>query len=249
MNTPAPGPICKQAPETVVRVQGNYPDVWGRQREPRGRAHQWLRQHMARWAHHDLGNRFADPAGDYYETYAADSLEGALVEIWAHDVPDEATLLAATSVPQSSWDAPYDPWKLPKSSYEELFVWTLQPRDAVQYIDVSCVATRTWLRRAPALRNPLGLVGAGPVLASGLVEGDGPRSRIVTQAIAAVAYGGPGVVGIAYLSRYGNSEQNWAIFDKTFVGILDRTALDPTDPRAVQAAERLGLYLSAGATP
>lgn len=242
-------PDYTEAPAEVVRAQGGYLDIWGPDRRPIGVAQRWLREQLSLGLGRSLGQRFADPRGRFVETYAATKLEGALVEIWAWDVPDEATVLAARAVHQASWDAPFDPDELPSSSYEGLFVWTLQPRDRTDFLDVSRTATRTWLRRAPELRGALRKAGAGPVLASGLVEGDGPRSRIVTQAIAALAYRGANVVGIGYRSRYGDGEENWAIFDKTVIGLIDKRLLDPTEPAAIEAARRLGLYISAGATP
>lgn len=243
---PAGEPDFAEVPAVVVRAQADYPDVWGPERRPIGVAQRWLRERMAIARRGSLGNRFADPWGKFLETYAATRLEGALVEIWAWDVPDEATILAARGIHQSSWDAPFDLDELPNSSYANLFVWTLEVRDREKFLDVSRTATRTWLRRAPEMAAPLKRAKAGPILASGLVEGDGPRSRIVTQAASSLAYKGPDVVGIGYQSRYGDVEENWAIFDKTCVGIVEKRQLDPTEPAAVEAARRVGLYIDTG---
>lgn len=237
----APG--VEPFPDSMIRVQGDYEDIWGPERRVVGRAQRWLREKAAIAGLGSLGNRFADPQGRFKETYTARSLSGALVELWASDVPDEAALNAATRVHQARFDAPFDPYELPRTSLN-LFVWTVSVKLGRAGLDVRATETRTWLRRSPALSGVLARAGVDKVLASGVVEGDGPKSRIVTQAISRHAYmHGDGFDGIVYRSRHGNGEDAFAVFDKVLACVHEKRPLDPKEAAASEAARRLGLYI------
>lgn len=191
-----------------------------------------------------LGNRFADPSGQFRETYGTTCLVGALLECWADDMPDEATVIAGRRVRRVTWDPAYDVGVLPADRIDGRVVIKLfTPRDF--FVDVSAIRTRTWLVRQPSMRSPLAGAGApGPRLDSGLLEGSGPRSRIVTQSVARVIHSRPAsYAGLAYRTRLGGAHQNWAIFDRALVGLMDRQPLRRTDPAVVQALYDLGLRL------
>lgn len=243
MTTEAISPSTDTFPATLVRAQRDFPDIWGPERESTGPGRRWLRERMAILGVGSLGNRFADPRGEYTETYAARSLVGALVELWAADVPDEATLAAAGRVHQSRWDAPYEPEQLPSSSLE-LFVWGLAVQPNRCGIDLRQTDTRTWLRRSPGLRTPFSKARVGRELTTRVVEGDGPRSRVATQAIGRFVYDhDEGFDGIVYTSRHGSREDAYALFDKVVLCLLSKRALQRDEPEAVEAARRLGLYI------
>lgn len=238
-------PQTSSFPAAMVRAQGDYPDVWGPERTPRTPARRWLHEKLATLGLGTLGHRFADPRGTFYETYTAETLAGALVEIWADDVPDFATLHAASKV-RGAGTTPYDPVRLPEASME-LHVWELGTRPNAVALDVRETQTRTWLRRSPELSAPFTRARVGTVLTSWTVEGEGPRSRIATQAIARHAYrDAAGYAGISYRSRHGNNENNFAIFDRSGVSVVAQRPLSASETGAIEAAERLGLYIGGG---
>lgn len=229
----------------IHRVQeARWGDVWGAPTEALSARRRWLRERLALLGIGNLGNRFGDPQGQFRETYGATCLVGALLESWADDVPDEATVIAGRRVRRVGWDPAHEVGVLPADRIDgRVVIRMFTPRDP--FIDVSAVRTRTWLVRQPSLRAALARAGAtGPRLDSGLMEGSGPRSRIVTQHVARVVHSRPaGYAGIAFRTRLGGHHQNWAIFSRAVVGLLDRQPLRRTDPAVHQALHDLGLRL------
>lgn len=245
MTTAQVQPQTSSFPAVMVRAQGDYPDVWGPERTPRTPARRWLQEKLATLGLATLGHRFADPRGVFYETYTAETLTGALVEVWADDVPDAALLHAASKV-RGAAATPYDPVRLPDASME-LHVWELGTRPNGVALDVRETQTRTWLRRSPELSASFNRARVGAVLTSWTVEGEGALSRIATQAIARHVYrDAAGYAGIAYRSRHGSDEDAFAIFDRSGVSVEARRPLEATEAGAVEAAARLGLYIDEG---
>ena len=252
MTAVAVGPVVIDAdfaafpPMGVHRVQeAKWDDIWGAPIVALSPHRRWLRERLALLgARVDLGNRFADPRHEFRETYGATCLVGALLEIWADDVPNEATVVAGRRVRRTAWDPAREVGVLPPARVDGRVVIRLVVSPAL-FVDVSTVRTRTWLVRRPQLRGPLMRAGApGPRIDSGLLEGSGPRSRIVTQAVARFIFNDVRrPIGIAYRTRLGGSHQNWAIFARQPVGLVDRQPLRRADPAVVQALSELGLRL------
>ena len=227
----------------TYRVQeSRWAEIWGPPRVPATPARRWLRERHALLARTNLGNRFADPLGHYRETYSADCLVGALTECWADDVPHDATVFAGRRVRRTTPSPPRPAGVLPSARVDGRDVITISVPEQ-EFADVSAVRTRTWLATHPSLRDPLRQVGAaGPRLDSGLLEGLGPRSRIVTQRVGRVIYEHPDVLaGVRYRSRVGDNYINWAVFDRAHVICVNRVPLRRGDPAVVQALADLGL--------
>jgi hypothetical protein len=235
-------PLPKQG---VHRVQeAKWPQIWGPPRDTTSPARRWLSEQFALWGRGDLGHRYADPNGVFRETYASTCLIGALLETWADDTPDEATVIAAKKVNRTTWDPTHEVGVLPPARFADRDVIRLEA-DGAQFVDMSSVRTRTWLARQTSLAAPFRRVGfKGRRLDSGLLEGSGARSRIVTQHVARVVFNDAlGYAGIKYRTRLGGQHQNWAIFDRFPVLVADRTPLLRTDPAVWAALAQLGLRL------
>lgn len=229
----------------IWRVQPTqFTDVWGREPTAVSPTRRWLREELVRFFGRGggAGNRFADPFGQYRETYGATCLTGSLLELWANDVPDEATVIAAQRVRRVTWDAPYELGVLPAdrvNDYDAVRLWL--PNG--EYADVGSIRTRTWLIRQTTLRDALVRARAiGPRLDSGLVEGSGPRSRLITQRIGRLLYEDPAAfTGIRFRTRLGGRHENWAVFYRRPIGILERGSLRFFGPAILEALEQLGL--------
>lgn len=188
------------------------------------------------------GNRFADPRGQYHETYGSTCLVGSLLELWANDVPDEATVIAAERVRRIAWDAPRELGVLPADrgdDYDAVRLWL--PNGG--YADVGSIRTRTWLMRQSSLRSAFGHARAiGPRLDSGLLEESGPRSRLLTQQIRRLLYEyAPAFAGIRFRTRLGDRHENWAVFYRRPIGIIERAPLRSFGPAILEALQHLGL--------
>ena len=151
-----------------------------------------------------MGHRFAHPLGRYEETYGATRLVGALLEVWANDVPDEGAVFAARLVRRAAWHPPHEIGRLPSHRFDNLVVLRLTLSSS-KFVDLKSVSTRTWLSRHPDMQSAAKRAGArGVRFDSGLLEGSGPPSRIVTQNIGRVVYDdGSMFSGINFRTRVG----------------------------------------------
>lgn len=230
----------------MYRVQSaEYDDVWGPDISPISPRHRWLRERLALLGlQSKLGHRYGHPLGMFRQVYGSNCVVGCLLELWADNVPDEATFLSASRVRRVAWDPMKKVGVLPRSQYERLDVLLIL-RPNCSCIDVASIRTRTWLMKQNGLAVAAAKARAvGPRLDSGLIEGSGPRSRILTQEIAARLEKEPGDFGgIRFRTRLGEGYVNWALFQRSPVGIEWRVPPRTTDPSVFEALDQLGLRL------
>jgi hypothetical protein len=220
----------------IFRVQAErYEDVWGPEPKLHSEMERWLDELNSLWSGDPLKNRFAHPLGHYRETYGSNTLVGALEEIWADDMADEATVIAGILI-RAIWDPTFEINLLPPERIDNLVAIRMKSGPA-KFVDVARVRTRTWLSRHPKLHFlRLWMKARSQRFDSGLIEGSDARSRIVTNRIGRVIWEDDQVYGgVSFSSRIDSKIVNWAIFDRARVCILERLPL-LSYPREIKKA-------------
>jgi hypothetical protein len=68
------------------------------------------------------------------------------------------------------------------------------------------------------------------------------RDRRISQAVSRFAYDN-GFQGIAYISRFDDDFDCWAIFEGARFEVIDRVPIPRDDPDLLEAARRFGLHV------
>jgi len=158
-----------------------------------------------------FGNRWDDRQGNYRVLYASSRLEGCFLETLSRFRPDPHVLaeLAAIKGPEAT----SPPGVLPRSWLEARVIGEASVFGT--FANVGSAASLAYLHKRLASR--LVHYGIGE-LDGAAIRRTAPRA--FTQEISSHIYaradarGRPLFSGIAYLSRFGDDYQNWAIFER-----------------------------------
>lgn len=224
---------CNQPPRPVYRL-GRRPEPWDWP--------DWDYQHDDG----TFGNRWDDPDGLYRVLYAASQRIGTFLEVLACHRPDP-DLIAELGEIEGETDAVVS-GQVPMSRLEARVMGeaALEGR----FADIDAVASLAYLRSALAAR--LGDHELEDLDASAIKSG----KRKFTQEVSRHVYelsdeeGRRVYDGVAYASRLGDDQHNWAIFESpdpaTNARVIQRGAnseISSSDPDLVEAVRILGLEL------
>lgn len=186
-----------------------------------------------------FGNRWDDPQGSYRVLYASSSRRGCFLETLARFRPDPAVIAGLAAV---VGEEPLDAvGVVPRSWLGRRSVGTASV--AGDFANVGKARSLGWLRRRFSV----------DVVEFGLADLDAAAIRLVaprrlTQRMSRTIYECSDgdrrqFSGIAYLSRFGDEIQNWAIFEPGEINVTDAIDVRPSDADLISALSILGLTL------
>lgn len=186
-----------------------------------------------------FGNRWDDPKGSYRVVYASSSRLGCFLETLARFRPDPAVIAGLEAI---MGEEPLDAvGVVPRSWLSRRSMGAASV--AGDFANVGKARSIGWLRRR----------FAADVVEFGLADLDAAAIRLVvprrlTQRMSRTIYecsvdDRRQFSGIAYLSRFGDEVQNWAIFEPGEITVTDITEVRPSDTDLIAALSILGLTL------
>ena len=184
------------------------------------------------------GNRFDDPAGEFWVMYAAEQRRACFAETLARFRADLTLLAILREMPDGdTGDDTPSAGTLPGDWHLKRMVGRFRPLPGQRWLDLRDLKAREQLRRDLA----------ATFLEIGLDDFDLSdaltRRRDVTQSIARWAYDS-GHNGIAYTSRLDAAFDCWAVFEGAQIEVIDASAIARDDPDLLAVARMFGLRLA-----
>ncbi len=214
---------ARQPSGPVYRL-GRRPNAW--------QPPEWFLGH----ADGTFGNRFDDPEGYYRVLYASSQRVACFVETLARFRPDLSLLAELNAIDGEDDFVPLG--TVPRSWLAVRTMGTTGIEGI--YADIYAAGWVSHLRRslaAEALR-----LGLKDIDLSTLEMAE---PRRLTQLASRQAYRSS-FAGVFYHSRYGQSLENWALFEPFLLLGPTSVALSPDDPDLREALQLLGIRLEAG---